>query len=468
MAKKVIIIDDSITSLNLLKNRFTSADWDVYGTSSAKDGYAMVFDVAPDLIITDAIMPLIGGFQFVRMLRDNPKTSKIPVIIYSVLPENNAKFYLKRDSIEYFLSKNEDIEKLISLSENVVKKHPIDEKYKFEILKSKFMSHLDKYEIKTPDTLDENTKFDRAELEKKFKEKYNFKFSNEKIFEDFFKILYPVLKYELCIVFPKHSFGGKKTAFFDIKDIILSPIFQKKMLEKFGADDSVLYKKYAPNMNMIAQEDEFHSKIEFNFEFKDKPLADVIFYSREKSKWQDFEKIEIIKNVIHDFFRAYYVNKSSTISKKDSFGEKYFGHKFNILNTQESSKIPFIGVISISNYTDVVAYLPKEETDLLNSKISEMIMKYLSDDERVIKNDEDEYTVIIQVTEYENAVDKFNFIISILEQIKYNNTAFEAFAGICECGANGNYDIFEAQKNAYKALEKTTTTEKTVIYNATK
>ena len=77
MTKKVIIIDDSITQLNLLKTYFAKNDWEVYSAQNAQNAYDIIFDVAPDIIITDAIMPGIGGFQLVKTIRENEKISKI-------------------------------------------------------------------------------------------------------------------------------------------------------------------------------------------------------------------------------------------------------------------------------------------------------------------------------------------------------------------------------------------------------
>ena len=66
MIKKVIIIDDSATSLNLLKNKFESLSWEVYSTTSAKEGYNLIYDVAPDLIITDALCLLSADFNLLK------------------------------------------------------------------------------------------------------------------------------------------------------------------------------------------------------------------------------------------------------------------------------------------------------------------------------------------------------------------------------------------------------------------
>lgn len=468
MTKKVIIIDDSTTSLNLLKSKFAIDSWEVHGTTSAKDAYEMIFDVAPDIIITDAIMPLIGGFQFVRMTRQNEKISKIPIVVYSVLPESNAKFYIKEDLIEYFLTKNENIDELVEFANNLIEKYSLSEEYKLEILKTKFEISNPIGEVKIPEKLEESV-IDKKALEQKIKEKYNFNLSDEKIFSEIFAILYPILDYDLCIVVPNPCYKKEKSIFFDIRDIIISPIFQSAAAEKYQAYDIVLFKKYAPNLKMITNEDEFYSKVEFSFEYKDKNIADLVFYSKEKSKWENEQNLEIIKDVLFSFFKARFINRNSSSNKKEGFSEKYFSEKFNILPKQEISSDKeniYTGIVSISNYNEITSHLAEEDFDILNSKISEKIMNCLEPEEQISKNDEDEYMVVIYVKDKKNAMSRFNCIINAIEQINYDNYSPQALIGACDCNIDGNYNIFEAQKHAHQALEEASKTEKTVIKNA--
>ena len=472
MMKKVIIIDDSVTSLNLIKNKFINADWEVFGTTSAKDGFSMIFDIAPDLIITDALMPVIGGFQLIKMIKENDKISKIPVIIYSILSESNAKYYTKENSTKYFLTKNDNIDELLDFANNIINENPIDKEYKLEILKSKIHFNDNLKEIKIPEKLDyNNIKLDKYELEQKFKEKYNFNTGDEKIFSDFFAILYPILKYELCAVCVNQPLKKERILFFDIKDLIISPIFQNLLMKRFSADSIVLFKKYAPNLKMITNEEEFYSKIEFNFEYKEKNIANIIFYSKEKSKWENEENIEIIKDAIYNFLKAYYINKHININQKEDFGEVYFGDNFNILKKQKLSHKDdniYAAIINITNYSALISNLSNEEIDIINLKISEKIMSCLEKDEQVIKNDENEYSIVIYVKDEKNLKARFDFIINTLEQIKSKETKLELVIGASNCTIDNSYNIFEAQKRALEALEETTKTEKVVFYNAEK
>ena len=412
-------------------------------------------------------MPFVGGFQFIKMTRDSEKTSKIPIIVYSVLSENNAKFYIKEQRLEYFLKKSESMEEIVSLAEKLIREHPLSEKYKQEILNSKISIPNLSNEIKIPQKMEEeNEEINETELIKKIKQKYNSNFSDEAVFANFFSILYPVLKYELCVIIPQNSFEKEKYAFFDIRDIILSPIFQNKITEKFKADDVILYKKYAPNLKTVTDENEFLSKIEFNFEYRQKPLANVIIYSKASSKWKNEENTGKIKNAIFEFLKTHYLNKYNSISKKDSLKERYTNNNINGFKEELYNKNEtfFTGIISLVNYFDITAVMTKEDIDILNSKISEKIISCIEENEQIIKNDDDEFAIIIYAKEYQNVLDRFTFIINTLEQIKYNNFSLEAFAGISECSQDNDYNIFEAQKNAYEALEKTSSQEKVIIY----
>ena len=68
MAKKVLIIDDSVTQLSSLKIFFTRAGYEVETAQNGVDGFVKVYKTAPDLIICDVIMPHLGGYQLCRLL----------------------------------------------------------------------------------------------------------------------------------------------------------------------------------------------------------------------------------------------------------------------------------------------------------------------------------------------------------------------------------------------------------------
>ena len=472
MIKKVIIIDDSSTALNLLKAAFENCFWEVYITKTASSAYDLIFEVAPDLIVTDAIMPVMGGFQLVKTIRKNEKISKIPVIVYSVLPENNAKYYMKEDLIEYFLTKDDNYDELIKLADEITKKYPLDDSYKKEILKVKSVSKEEVNEVveffdKIEQTEEENEpEIDFQLLENMVKENCDYSSDDENLFLNVFKILYSFLNYDLMIISPYFCEEDKKLIYFDIKDIILSRFFQNYILNKFEADDVVLFKKYAPNLKTIVKEEDFASMAELSFEYKGIKTANILFYSKKENKWQNEANIESVKRVLEKLFKNRYIDKFSKFNKKNGISNKYYSNKsdLDIYNKFENEeKNSYVGILDITNFSDLKANLSVEELDIINSKISQQIVSYIDKDEYVFKNDEDEYVIVIYAKNENRAAYKFNCIIRLLDEISYNTYRIESVVGASCCIIDKVFNVREAQKTARVALEFTSASDRVVV-----
>lgn len=476
MTKKLVIIDDSSTQLNILKTLFTNNGWEVCGVQSAKIGYELIFDFAPDLVITDAIMPVMGGFQLIKQIRRNPLISKIPVIVYSVLSEINAKFYINEELSEYFLKKDNNQDELLKLAKKITEKFPLEKEYKEEILKTGLKNYIPIQESPKKEETDQNTQ-ENSDIEEKTKkifelEKFknnikqlsDFSDSDEKIFQKLYSILFDTFEYDLGIL-NIYSFEKKENeTYFDIRNIILSPILKNFILNACDSKISVLYKKYAPNLVTITKESEFLSKIEFDFEYKNESVAKAIFYSKEEAKWENFEEKESIKEVLFDFFKTRYIKKSTQMNLKDDTKTKYrqlFDKFADIKNSQDA----YFSIIQIANYSDLIQNISSEDIDILNLKISEKIIECLEKDEQVYKNEEDEYSVVFFAKDQKHAKYRLEYIIKELSAISYNTNFLNAYAFASSSKFEDTFNIIEAQKNARKLIDESNYQESVMIYN---
>ena len=490
MAKKLVIIDDSSTQLNILKTHFTKNGWEVCGVQNAKIGYEIIFDFAPDLIITDAIMPLMGGFQLVKLIRENKTISRIPVIVYSVLNENNAKFYINEELSEYFLKKDNNHDELLKLAQEITDKFPLDKEYKDNILRAGLENYNSLQENKETieEPFEEIIKENKEEQEiieieekntaeeikedifnfEKFKTNLentsNFSLGDEKIFSNLFALLHKIFNYDLAILNAFSFENMEKKSFFDIRNIILSPIFKNFILQKYETKSYSMQKKYAPNLNTVINESEFLSKIEFNFEYKNEFLANIIFYSCEKLKWENFEDIEKIKELLFNFLKTRHIQKGSQVSKKEDFENKY-NQTQNEFNNVKNSPEAYFTIAHIENHHELTQDLSNEELDILYSKISEQIIQCLDKDEQIYKTDEDDYNIVIYAKDEKQIRHRIDYIANTINEITYNNYKAELFFAIASCNINNDFNIIEAQKNARKIIEEMAHQENMVIYN---
>src|SRR5882762_5761209 len=88
--KRVLIVDDSLSVLQVLQFVFESERYLVVTATDGAEGLQKVSERLPDLVVTDSVMPGMDGFAFLRKLKEQPETSAIPVIMLT--PEDPQAF----------------------------------------------------------------------------------------------------------------------------------------------------------------------------------------------------------------------------------------------------------------------------------------------------------------------------------------------------------------------------------------
>ena len=83
MRKTALVVDDSKTARNVLKQILETHDLDVETAESAEDAIEYLSDSRPDIIFMDHEMPGMDGLEAVSAIKDNPATATIPIMMYT-------------------------------------------------------------------------------------------------------------------------------------------------------------------------------------------------------------------------------------------------------------------------------------------------------------------------------------------------------------------------------------------------
>ena len=81
---KILLADDTKLTLASEKAYLEERNLKVFATTSAIEAHDMAGVLQPDLIVSDYEMPEMNGAELCQMLRDNPQTAHIPVLILSI------------------------------------------------------------------------------------------------------------------------------------------------------------------------------------------------------------------------------------------------------------------------------------------------------------------------------------------------------------------------------------------------
>src|SRR5262245_17813362 len=80
---RFLIIDDSATIVALLRKMLRQNNYETLEAGDAEKGLEVAFEQKPDLIFLDIVLPGMNGFEALRRLRRDARTSAIPVIMIS-------------------------------------------------------------------------------------------------------------------------------------------------------------------------------------------------------------------------------------------------------------------------------------------------------------------------------------------------------------------------------------------------
>jgi signal transduction histidine kinase/DNA-binding response OmpR family regulator len=115
--KNILVVDDDANIRKLLRQELESKGYFVREASDGADAIEQVKRSKPDLITLDVLMPEIDGYALASMLKKDPVTMDIPIIIVSILDGAERGFHL---GVDRYINKPINTELLLSEVESLL------------------------------------------------------------------------------------------------------------------------------------------------------------------------------------------------------------------------------------------------------------------------------------------------------------------------------------------------------------
>ena len=118
IVNRLLIIDDDIKLLNLLKNSFENENYIVQIASSGHEGIDLIKKSPSDIVITDLFMPDMNGIEIIKQIKELFPTTHIIIISgeFNKHGINYDKIAL-HSGAEYAIDKPIDLDKLFGIVE---------------------------------------------------------------------------------------------------------------------------------------------------------------------------------------------------------------------------------------------------------------------------------------------------------------------------------------------------------------
>ena len=119
MREKILLIEDDIEFINLTRTWLHNAGYEVFTAGDGVEGMRRVFSNRPDIVLLDANIPKMDGWEVCRRIRD---MSDIPVLMVTVNGQKSDKLKGFNMGADDYLAKPVDFHELIARVQAILRR----------------------------------------------------------------------------------------------------------------------------------------------------------------------------------------------------------------------------------------------------------------------------------------------------------------------------------------------------------
>jgi DNA-binding NarL/FixJ family response regulator len=119
--KQLLLIDDDPNLILLVKDYLEFRGYQVTTAENGREALEILEGETPDMIICDVMMPEMDGYSLVKHVRDNPKTSWIPVLFLSAKGQSQDRVKGLNTGADVYMVKPFEPEELVAQVESSLK-----------------------------------------------------------------------------------------------------------------------------------------------------------------------------------------------------------------------------------------------------------------------------------------------------------------------------------------------------------
>lgn len=105
--KKILLVEDDTALAAVYKSRLQLEGFEIKEVNNGEDALSAAVQFKPDLILLDAMMPKISGFDVLDILRNTPDTTNIRVIMLTALSQPKDKERAEALGVDDYLVKSQ-------------------------------------------------------------------------------------------------------------------------------------------------------------------------------------------------------------------------------------------------------------------------------------------------------------------------------------------------------------------------
>jgi len=118
---QVLLVDDNPIQLSLLRHLFQRHGHTTLEARNGAEALIVLATEAPEVVVSDCVMPLLDGYEFCRLVKDDRATRHLPVLLLTAQGTGLARFWAKTCGADRFLVKGRDLDHVVEVAEALVR-----------------------------------------------------------------------------------------------------------------------------------------------------------------------------------------------------------------------------------------------------------------------------------------------------------------------------------------------------------
>lgn len=101
----VLIVDDSPTVRQMVSDQLLKSGFKVLEAADGEEAIATIQAHAPDLVVTDIVMPRKNGYELCRWIKNDPQAKHIPVVMCTSKSEEFDVYWGMKQGADAYITK---------------------------------------------------------------------------------------------------------------------------------------------------------------------------------------------------------------------------------------------------------------------------------------------------------------------------------------------------------------------------
>jgi CheY-like chemotaxis protein len=129
---KILMVEEEVATVQQAQERLSLAGFEMFSARDGRHGFQMAKDKIPDLIITDAMIPVMSGYELCKAIKLDEDTKSIPIVVLTEKHRMEESFMFL--GIKDFLNKPVSMDELESVVRNKLNLSQFMQQQKTKIL----------------------------------------------------------------------------------------------------------------------------------------------------------------------------------------------------------------------------------------------------------------------------------------------------------------------------------------------